>query len=107
MTVVHTVIVEFADIDEARAMRDIIADLGYNPTLTSRTIEITASPMRDTRLGRLVLRNMMAKRSYTLEEISEVLVCNEYAPTSAGVVLSKLTNEGDITRINHGRYVKK
>lgn len=104
MTVVHTVSVESSDIEEARALRDILRDLGYEPTLTSRTLEIKASPVRETRLGRIVLGSMVVKRSYTIEDIAEILVSREYAPNSAGVILSKLTEEGDLVRIDRGRY---
>lgn len=104
MTVIHTVAVESADHDEAIAIRDILRDLGYEANVTSRKLETNASAMRDTRLGRLVLRSMQPKRSYHLDDIAEVLVNNEYAPNSAGVVLSKLADEGDIVRIDRGRY---
>ena len=104
MTVIHTVLLETLDHDEALAIRDILRDLGYEATVQSRKLETNVSPMRDTRLGRLVLRSMVAKRIYHLDDVAELLVNNDYAPNSAGVVLSKLAEEGDLVRIDRGRY---
>lgn len=107
MTVIHIVTVETVDHDEAIAIRDILRDLGFEATLTSRATKINASALRDTRMGRLVLRYMQPGRIYHLDGIQELLYKNEFSPNSAGAVLTRLTEEGDIYRLDRGAYVKR
>ena len=54
MTLVHTVTCEFAedDIENAKALRDIINELGYNATVTSRSLETNTFIMSKTRYER-------------------------------------------------------
>lgn len=104
MTVIHTVYLETVDHDEAIAIRDIIRELGFEATVTSRKLETKVSPMRETRLGKLALGYMVARRVYHLVDIQELFEKNGYSPNSAGAVLTRLVEEGDLYRIDRGRY---
>ncbi len=110
ITVIHTITVEFSQSnhEDAKALRDIVNELGYNATLTSRTLdtEHVATPMRDTRLGWVVL-SIMSKRPryfWTNDEVGEELEAYRYKPASAAVALTKLVDQGDVERMARGRY---
>lgn len=110
ITVIHTITVEFSQSnhEDAKALRDIINELGYDATLTSRTLdtEHVATPMRDTRLGWIVL-SIMSKRPryfWTNDEVGDELEAYRYKPASAAVALAKLVDQGDVERMARGRY---
>lgn len=107
---IHTVTADFTNHEDAIALRDLIRELGFEAQLTYRAInEGTRSPMRETRLGILVLDMMRptpgtSPKSFNLEEVGAMLEEHHYAPTSASVVLSALAAEGDVDRVSRGIY---
>lgn len=109
-TIVHTVTVEFSQMnyEDAATLRDIINEMGFNSTLSSRIIDPdkVETPMRETRLGWIVLHIMSKRPKYiwTIDEVADELVAYRYNRLSAGGVLSKLAHQRDIMRLGHGRY---
>lgn len=107
---IHTVSVDLASHEDAIALRDLIQELGYEAQLTYRSLNANArSPMRDTRLGILVLEAMtpapgQKAKSFTADDLMPILEEHHFAPRSAAVALSMLTLEGDVIRIARGVY---
>ena len=105
---VYTVSVEMAGREDAKALRDLIEELGFTATMTYRTLDSGPStPARDTRLGRYILRHMVPERVYSIEEVAAEIETAEYSPTSAATMLSVLATQGDVIRVERGQYQRK
>lgn len=103
---IWTVTAEFDGSDDAIALAELIKELGYNPIVSSRQIESPRNPLRATRLGRMILKYMRENPShnFSIEDIQDLCVKNDYQPTSAAAALSVLAKEGDLDRSGVGLY---
>lgn len=107
MPKVWTVTTEFATAEDALALQQLVAELGYRAQVSSRDLEQQPhrSPIRETRLGREILRRApSADRSFTLEDAMDWLVRADYLPQSASPALSRMVAEGDLRKIGTGLY---
>ncbi len=97
---------EFTDRDDAVALIDLARELGIVAQLSARAINEKngASPMRETRLGKLILGGMTPGRSYDLEHFMALCQERGYAKSSASAILSKLVEQGDVERLMAGVY---
>lgn len=107
MPQIFTVTTEFANREDAIAMRDLIEELGFTPILAYRNIdEGPRTPIRDTRLGKAVLQFMRQAptKGYTIEDVAAHIEEHDFAATSANSALAMLTVQGDCVRIGRGVY---
>ena len=99
-----TVQAEFTDRDDAVAFMDLARELGVLSHLSSRSINKNRSPIRETRIGRLILRSMEPGRSYELEWFRALCEENDYQANSASPALSKLVEQGDVVKATRGTF---
>ena len=109
MSTIWTVTVELARAEDAAALQELVGELGYVARVEGRDLssvpEAHRSAMRDTRLGRIVLRRVPpADRTFTLEDVQDWCVQEDYAPGSASATLCFLVREGDVERVGPGTY---
>lgn len=105
-TLIWIVSAEFTDREDAVAFMELARELGTISKLSSRSVNASngARPVRETRSGKMVLSSMVPGRSYDLEHFAAVLEAGGYRGVSAGSVVSKLTDQGDVERISAGVY---
>lgn len=108
---IYTVSADFENSDDAVALADIIKDLGFKATVIFRDVATNrpATPMREQRLGKLILRFMTptegaTPRTFTYEQIGEYLETVDYRSTSASPALSKLVEQGDVDKVGTSLY---
>lgn len=106
---IHTVSVDFASREDALALMDLIRELGYEAQMTYRSLNENRSPIRETRLGILILDTMrpapgQQAKSFTIEDLADVLEEHHFEPTSAAAALSVMTKQGDVERVVRGVY---
>lgn len=106
---IHTVSFDFASRDDALALLDLVRELGYEGQVTYRSLNENRSPIRDTRLGILILETMrpapgQQAKSFTIEDLANVLEEHHFEPASAAAALSVMTKQGDVERVLRGVY---
>lgn len=102
---IHTVSVEFDSAEDAYALAQIVADLGLEAQVSSRSIgNSNNQPTRETRLGSLVLGGMEEGKLYRAIDFEDLVESRGYKATSVGPILSKLAHEGDVVAVERGVY---
>lgn len=105
-TSIWIVTAEFTEREDAVALMDLARELGVITQISSRSInKYHRSAVRDTRLGKLLLRAFAdPSRTYDLEYMSAVCEEGGYKGNSASSILSKLVEQGDVERLTGGLY---
>jgi len=99
------VYVEFASREDAVALQELLDEaLDITSNISHRFTGVRNRPVNKTRLGKLILANLIPGRSYSCEEVGDLLVLHDYASTSASPMLSILERQGFLTRIGRGLY---
>lgn len=104
-SVFYRLTVTIRDKEEAKALQDLIEDLGYSTRLFEAECP-NEGLMSETRLGYIILEHMRFNRTYRTDDFTDVLVEKRYAPRSASVALSRLADEGFVRRVHPGTYVR-
>ena len=106
---VHTVTIDFASRDDALALIGLIRELGYEAQMTYRSLNENRSPIRDTRLGILILEHMrptpgQQAKTFAIDDFTDLLEEHHFKASSAAAALSVLADQGDVERVLRGVY---
>lgn len=91
--------------DDAKAISELIVELGFNPQVyRSQQRKRIHRPSRNTRIGRIILGEMVPSVRYSAEDFGAILKACGYLPASASPILSRLVREGDVERIERNVF---
>jgi hypothetical protein len=104
-TSVWTISATFTSSADAQAAIDLLAELGITAQIHHQSLQRKINPARTWRSGKILLEAMRkGRQTWYWEDITKVLEENGYVASSSGMLLGRLVEEGDLVRIERGRY---
>lgn len=102
------VTVELPSRDDARALADLIEELGYTAKISVRGIgrHHEGTPLKEWRCVKPLLDHMEPSRIYELADLAAVVAEAGFAEKTAAPLLSALVQEGLVERVGRGLYRK-
>lgn len=98
---------KFDNEDDAKALMELIGELGIDCSLRITQLARPHWDLGDTRQARVLLASMDPARTYTIEDVAILLNEHHYKASNAAPLLGQLVRAGRIERVDHGFYRKK
>lgn len=106
-TRIYTVSVETESAADANAVAELLNELGYEANVFARNVgKRKVKPLRDTRMGRLILDAFTESDEHRAEDFYELVESHGYLASSVPPTLCTMHEQGDLIRVRRGVYVR-